>query len=476
MAKKKGMNLDTQKIVAWCKSNVVLVILIVVCIGAIVGLPQLGASWAEQVKDDLRQRSKNFSKIETLSKTSVTPPGSPNSTQVAVNQALVDEYTEVTTSLHGDAEKVVEQANKINQKDYMVFFTEAPDDLFPNPNRSKMETLPQKFYQQLESEYKTLLSVVDAGQPISRVDLASYLEDARVRFMETNLSTKHDAGLTKEQRSSLEQHLSKLRMSRLRINAEDMSVYLNEKTLHIPDFDHKNSTPIEVLYGWQWRYWVIADTVGAIASINEGQSVITSPIKRVVLMNVVGIPSLEGEEYEEDSAGGRDDLPPPPIDGGDSGGGGRGGPMGGGPMGGGRGGPSGGGGRPPGGGDSGGSTGGSSGGSGAPTVEPMQAESYSGRASNEMYDLIKMRLRCIVDTQRVPEILEGFAAYNFFTVVDLDLRPIDKFVALAKGYDYGPATVSELTIVLESIWLRSWTTEYMPDKVKIILGIPVDAK
>ena len=37
---KKGINLDTQKIVAWCKANVVLVILILVSIGAVVGLPQ----------------------------------------------------------------------------------------------------------------------------------------------------------------------------------------------------------------------------------------------------------------------------------------------------------------------------------------------------------------------------------------------------------------------------------------------------
>ena len=60
--------------------------------------------------------------------------------------------------------------------------------------------------------------------------------------------------------------------------------------------------------------------IGAIASINEGQSVLTSPIKRVVLLNVVGIPALLGEEYQEDSdTGGRDAPPPPPV-GGDRGG------------------------------------------------------------------------------------------------------------------------------------------------------------
>ena len=43
-----------------------------------------------------------------------------------------------------------------------------------------METLPQQFYQQLKLDYKQLLQTSNAGTPISRVDLASYLEDARV--------------------------------------------------------------------------------------------------------------------------------------------------------------------------------------------------------------------------------------------------------------------------------------------------------
>ncbi len=93
-----------------------------------------------------------------------------------------------------------------------------------------------------------------------------------------------------------------------------------------------------------------------------------------------------------------------------------------------------------------------------------------------MYDVVKTRLRCVVDTQRIPEILESFAKYNFLKVVDLDLSPADKFIALAQGYDYGPASVSELTVVFESIWLRSWTTVFMPNEVKDLLGIAHDAK
>jgi hypothetical protein len=80
----------------------------------------------------------------------------------------------------------------------------------------------------------------------------------------------------------------------------------------------------------------------------------------------------------------------------------------------------------------------------------------------------------IVDTEQIPTVLDGFASHNFLTVIDLELRPEDKFLAMGVGFDYGSASVSELTIVLESAWLRSWTTEFMPDSIKSALGIKTE--
>jgi len=45
---------------------------------------------------------------------------------------------------------------------------------------------------------------------------------------------------------------------------------------------------------------------------------------------------------------------------------------------------------------------------------------------------------------------------------------------MSAGYDYGTASVSEMTVVLEAAWLREWTVEFMPDSVKKSLGIKVD--
>jgi hypothetical protein len=475
MSKKKGLELDTQKIISWCKSNVVFVILIAVCIVAMVGLPMIAQGWTEKVEQALKQRAGNFKKLDKLQATSVTPPGSTETAKVAVNQDLLDTYIEVTEKLRVEAEEVIAKSLELNKKNYGVLSTE----LFPAPPSDQRETLPQQFFRLLESEYRTIMQKLNAGAPITADNLVVYLEDARVHFMETSLSTKHNAELTKEQRSSLEKHLSERRMFKLRTNAKDISIYFDDATLNIPEFDIRTEVSVGTLFTWQWRYWVVADILGAVSSMNDEQTVLTSPIKQVVMLEVLGIPTISEEEKSGGGSGsGR---------GRGGGGGGSAGPKPGGPPSrpmGPRGprGPSGGGdprggGRPgPGPSPSGGPSG-PSGNSQPPSRDGQNgsfAQSQTGRKSGELFDVIQIRIKMIVDTQRIPTILDGFSSYNFYTVIDLDLQPEDKFVALGDGYDYGSASVSEMTLVLESVWLRAWTTEYMPSSVKKAIGIKVN--
>ena len=298
MSKKKGLDFDIQKIIAWCKSNVVLVILILVSIGAIAGFPRMASSWNESVETKLQERASSFNKLGDITKTKVTKPGTGQSEKVVVNQALVDAYTQVTESLRGDAEEVVTLANKKNQKEYAVLL---PDSLFPAPSPEQKNTLPQLFHEQLEIDYKVLLELVNAGNPPSQEELSSELENARVRFMETNLSTRQDADLTQEQRTGLEVHLAKLRMSALRSRAEGIGVYMSESSLKIPMLDVTIMPGVSELFVWQWRYWIVADVLGAVAEVNGDQSEVTSPIKRLALLEVLGLP--EGIDDSSTSGG-----------------------------------------------------------------------------------------------------------------------------------------------------------------------------
>jgi len=469
MGKKKGLDLDTQQIISWCKSNIVLVILIIVSLGAIIGFPLLAATQAEDVRAKLKTRSNKFSELDKYAQTTVSLPGTTESSKVIINQALVDRYVEVTSEIIDEAKKVVSRASKFNRKNYQVLFQ---GELFPSPTQAQMETIPQYFYRDLEINYKKLLAEVNAGSPVTKEALVTALEEERIRFMDTHLSTRQDAILTQEQRSSLEKHLSKIRMSKLRIHAQDMGVYLEEASLSIPTFSLTVIPSVGELFVWQWRYWAVADVIGSIAAINNRQTELTASIKRVVSLEVLGLPTIindapKGGPKSGGTGGGFPNnpggtgAPGVPFDSGPgilSGpGSGSGKPSGSKPppppM-------------PPRGGSRGNDT----------TIAGGLAASFTGQESGGLFDVLQVRVTLVVDTEKVPSILDGFAAFNFFTVIDLELQPEDKFLALDHGYDFGSASVSRMTVVFETIWLRSWTTKFMPDDVKTVLGIEIETE
>ena len=466
MSKKKGLDLDTQQIISWCKSNIVLVILIIVSLGAIVGFPQLAATQAEDVQAKLKTRSNKFSELDKYKQTTVSLPGSTESSKVIINQRLVDDYVEVTNEIIDEAKKVVARASDLNRKEYQVLYQ---GELFPSPTQAQMETIPQLFYRQLERKYKELLIKVNAGSPVTREDLVTSLEEERIRFMDTHLSTRQDAILTQEQRSSLEKHLSKIRMSKLRIHAQDMGVYLEEASLNIPTFSLTEIPSVGELFVWQWRYWAVADVIGSIAAINNRQTELTASIKQVVSLEVLGLPTILNDapkgEPKGGGTGGGFPNNPGPSDGslannpgiligavGSGGSGKQSGPKPPPPP------------MPPRGGSRGNDTTGG------------LAASFTGQESGELFDVLQVRVTLVVDTEKVPSILDGFAAFNFFTVIDLELKPVDKFIELNEGYDFGSASVSQMTVVFETTWLRSWTTEFMPDGVKTVLGIEIETE
>jgi hypothetical protein len=241
-------------------------------------------------------------------------------------------------------------------------------------------------------------------------------------------------------------------MEKLQSHAEGISVFLDESTLNIPTFTLQSIPTPGELFVWQWRYWAVADMIRGIAAINEGQSEITSLVKRIVSIEILGLPvpdvALSDGGGSKPPGGSRPPRPP---------GGGMnplGNPTGGSPP---RPNPSPTGGNPP--------RGGSSGG---------MAPTHTDNKSGDLYDMLQVRLTVVVDTKRIPQVLNGLASHNFLTVIDLNLQPTDKFVAMSAGYDYGIASVSEMTVVLEAAWLREWTVEFMPDSVKKSLGIKVD--
>jgi hypothetical protein len=99
--------------------------------------------------------------------------------------------------------------------------------------------------------------------------------------------------------------------------------------------------------------------------------------------------------------------------------------------------------------------------------------SITGRKSNPLYDVVYVNVDMVVETARLPQVLDELSRYNFFTVVAINVVPADSFEAARSGFVYGPEPVSNVFMTLETIWLRDWTTQFMPDDLKSSLGIPV---
>ena len=81
--------------------------------------------------------------------------------------------------------------------------------------------------------------------------------------------------------------------------------------------------------------------------------------------------------------------------------------------------------------------------------------SLTGRRTNGVWDVRPVDILMVVETERLPEVIDELTRENFFTVLDVSLTPVDSFAALAEGCYYGSAPVSDVSLRLETVWFRS---------------------
>lgn len=102
----------------------------------------------------------------------------------------------------------------------------------------------------------------------------------------------------------------------------------------------------------------------------------------------------------------------------------------------------------------------------------------TGRSSNALYDVRHARLLAHVDYQRLPELLNAIGSVNLMTVLNMKVNAVDEYELLNELYMYGQGDVVEVEMIVETLWLRDWTSKLMPEDVKIYVGLldpPADA-
>ena len=97
--------------------------------------------------------------------------------------------------------------------------------------------------------------------------------------------------------------------------------------------------------------------------------------------------------------------------------------------------------------------------------------SHTGRRSNHLYDVRHARLTVDVESRRLPELINALSRTNFMAVLMVTITDVDEHEMLRQGYLYGRTDVVQAELLIETIWMRSWTTELMPQEIRYQLGV-----
>ncbi len=437
--------MNVSQVLDWVKSNVFTVIFAVVMLAALIGIPIFALGMNESVREKAQERASNYAKLDKI-KTQVTivdplPGGENISQEVVLNQALLDRYEEVMTTRKADAEQVHEMALRHNRKGrdipsrYQPLFA-----LDVNEGLFREATRPRQFIEQyLQTQYAQLEMELGLGTPPANEELNEDLRRAREVFL-AEVARRSVEELDPDQLTMLRDRLSSVRLQQYAERAEQTNLYVDRGILVPPTYDRETIYEPTQLFRWQWNYWIAEDVLRALAQANaDDPSVIQAPVKRVVNMSVYPLPERSAPPAAAPPSRGRgrgraarNDDPPAAA----------------------------------------GAAGPNFDQIVAKPVETDYAVSLTGRKTNDLYDVRHVWLELIVDAERLPEVIDALAQYNFMTVLDVDMAPADPFDQIAGGYTYGSGPIMKVDMMIETLWLREWMTPLMPRGIRTLLGIP----
>lgn len=429
--------MNFNQVLEWIKSNLVIVIFVVIMIVAPIAMYIVAGGMNKRVKDEVSARAGSLTQLTGLT---VDVDGQ----QIVPNEQFLQDFEKASGTLAEDAVAVQKKALEFNQKSRGVLMP----DVFPEPPATLRETIPKRFHERLMTAYDQLLNEVRAGRPPELETLRAELESLRHRFISQDLKKDLNAPLEPDELERLRKMLSDARIDMYTQAAGRVGMYVSKADLYLPEWNQQRIPAPAEMFNWQWQYWAIEDVLKAVAAANKNStSVAGAPVKRVLGVIVHGLPGAESSDDGSGSAPSR--------------------------MSGGFGGDQGGAGAPA----------GDAGAAGSPGMPadpkaPIRRnfnESFSGLVTQPLFDVLTIDFAIVVETSRLPEVLDAISRYNFNTITGLTVENADAFAATEQGFFYGPEPVCTATIRMETIWLREWTKPFMPAATRSELGIAPDA-
>jgi hypothetical protein len=416
---------DAKAMLAWAKANPV----IVASVAVMVVVP--AASWwfASDIHaaadEAASKRAQEFAALDKLEKSSVeiALPGRAAEQRTGVISArTVRAYQELAERFRGDALELQSMALERNRRSRDALVADV------TVTRANNNTVAEAVHGKVIERADATLQRLRAGGPPDEQSVVDQLQRTQDQFVAREQKPDRKS-LTADEAERLSKQLLERRLQLYADAARNVSFYAERDDLGLPlSSAEAGKQPTEaVLFGWQWRLWIVEDFLEAVAAANaSAKSVLDAPVKRILSIQVREdvVPAAakpaaaEGEGGEASAAA---PAGPPPID----------------PK--------------------------------APVTYDF-SRSFTGRTSNHVYDVRQLSVRMVVSTSRLPEVMDAIARTNFMTVLSMEVRPADAFAAAAEGLVYGPDAVSEVRMTIESLWMRQWLARLMPRELQVAKG------
>lgn len=408
------------RVVEWLRANVLIVVFAVLAVVAIVGIVLIRMAGAG-LTAEMSARATQLKTIDDLMRTPVTPSEEIPPQPKVVTPGDIRQVQAYYGRLRTEKDRVARYVLELNRANHLPML----EGIFDEPLRDRRLPfqVPSRYrdaFAEMLGEHSPTSNVpqLDAGMPPTQAQIERALQQVEDEYLRRVFKSVNE--LTEAQLAELAKRKAERHLELVREQARSIHVYASQdinETFDVMAFSRDNPPPEEI-WEAQMKLWIQQDLTRAIAvanrTVDPRVGVPDAPIKRLIRMEV---PS--GNVVAPDAT---------PVTGAETTPEGR--------------------------------------------LEPDFRVSMTGRYSNPLYDVRWASLTILADAQRLPQFLDSLGLVNLMTVLRCDIEDIDEFEHLRDGYFYGLGDIVRVRLVVETIWLREWTTKMMPSSV---LNAGVDA-
>ena len=448
-------------IVGWVKSNIVIVIFVVLIVAMPIAGFFVSSGWNAKIKANAEETlSSKKRQVDGVSRVTYSLPSIAAGEQAveearSPNAAVTKFFETKRAERQAAIEGVVRQAVLFNKTDdrEVLFPGLLPGSGDSRETKKQAKALAAMIAGDDESPsvYQKLLDSLNAGMPAKKADVARRVIDAY--RAEVDRAGGDLDGLDEGERAELDSRITGHRYGEYQRRAEEISVYASLDALRGGDPMVDSVIPSEVpsgsldetdALGWQMDYWLVQDLLSAVDLANRTDDGIATEVPRSPVKRVVSIRLAQMDIMEKPDESAKPDPDPktqrrgspllaqraPPAS----------------PF-------------------------SRRGGLGGPGVSNVTHTGRQATDKNGVFIVRNATVTLVVSSDELVDVLESFGKANFMTVTGVNVSEVDRWADLDEGFYYGPDHAVRAEIEIEAVYLNFWLADIVPDYVAAAWGI-----